>query len=337
MGLYQITPFFRKLVSLNFLKKTAIILIVFLAFASAHAQMFPWFTQYRSNMYLYNPAFCGTKRFIDFRLFYRNQWTGYKGAPKTYAASLNFRLAEGRVGIGGFAFNDEIGPFKTTYAGGTFAYHLKLEDVELSFGLQGIYMAQTFSGSKVTLHNSVDRAIDVESTSNVKGSDGSAGLVLLNDRFYLAIGANNLLGKEFVHFKGDGFHKGKYQNEMSLNVGAAYNYAEDPNFTFENSVMALYTKGVPLFFDYTLRLHIQKVLLTGVSIRVKDAIAVHLGFTIKNQFQIAYSYDIVTSPLRKYNSGSHELSLVFSSNMGRDKQKRGFNNRFLKQKFQYLL
>ena len=247
------------------------------------------------------------------------------------------RLSEGKVWLGGFAFNDEIGPFKTTYAGLTFAYHIKFDDVELSFGVQGIYMNQSFNGSKVTLHNSIDNTIDLASTSTIKGNDGSAGIVLINDRFYLGIGANNLIGKEMIYYQNDPLHKGKYKNEPTYNIGAAYNYAEDPNFTFENSVMALYTSGVPIYFDYTLRLHIQQILLTGISFRVKDAIALHLGVNIKNKLQIAYSYDIITSPLRKYNHGSHELSLVFSSNMGRDQKKRGFNNRFLRQKFQYLL
>ncbi len=288
-------------------------------------------------MYMYNPAFCGTKRLLDFRLFYRNQWDGFAGAPKTYAASLNLRLAEGKVGIGGFAFNDEIGPFKSTYAGGTFAFHIKLDDIELSFGLQGVYMNQIFNSSKVTLHNSVDKVVDFSNTSKVKGTDGSVGVLLINDRFYLGIGINNIIARQFIHYEGDPFYKAKYKNEPSYSVGAAYNYAENENYTFENSVMALYTSGVPFYFDYTLRLHIQKVLLTGISIRVKDAIALHLGVTVKNKLQIAYSYDIITSPLKKYNQNSHEISLVFSSNMGTDKKKRGFNNRFLKQKFQYLL
>lgn len=286
---------------------------------------------------MFNPAFCGTKRFLDFRMFYRNQWTGLEGAPKTYAASLNMRLAQGKVGLGGFAFNDGIGPFNTTYAALTFAYHLKFDDMELSFGAQGIYMNQRFDGTKVTLHNSVDKTMDLTSTARIKGMDGSFGVVLLNDRFYLGLGANNLIGKEMIYYQGDPFFKGKYKNEPSITLGAAYNYAEDPNYTFENSIMMLYTNGVPFYLDYTLRLHIQKVLLTGISVRLKDAIAVHLGVNLKNQFQIAYSYDIVTSPLRKFNSGSHEISLVFSSNMGRDQKKKGFNNRFLRQKFQYLL
>lgn len=286
---------------------------------------------------MFNPGFCGTKRFIDFRLFYRNQWTGYKGAPKTYAASFNMRYGEGKLGTGAFFFNDEIGPFKNTYTSLTFSYHLKFDDVELSLGLQGTYMQQIFNGSKVTLHNQIDQSIELHSTDKTTAYDGSFGIVLLNDRFYLGAAGVNFIGNEMIHYNGDPFYKGKYKNEASYSVAAGYNYAENPNYTFENSVMALYTSGVPFYIDYTLRLHINKVLLTGFSIRFKDAVAVHLGFNLKNQFQVAYSYDVVTSPLRKYEKGSHEISIVFSSDLGRNQTKRGFNGRFLKQKFQYLL
>jgi type IX secretion system PorP/SprF family membrane protein len=318
-------------------KKIVLIFLIALACSDTQAQMYPWFTQYRSNMYMYNPAFCGTKRFIDFRLFYRNQWNGFKGAPVTYASSLSMRLMDGAIGLGGFVFNDEIGPFKNINVGGTFAFHLRLDDVELSFGFQGNYLQQTFDGNKITLHNSIDRAINQTAIDKQSMYDGSFGVVLLNDRFYFGLAANNFVGNQMSHYAGDPFYNGKYKNETSYSVGVGYNYAENPNYTFENSIMALYTGGVPFYLDYTLRLHINKVLLTGISVRLQDAVALHLGFNIQNQFQVAYSYDIITSPLKKYSGGSHEISVVFSSNLGRDEKKKGFNGRFLKQKFQYLL
>ena len=322
---------------LHFLKKLVFIFVFVFTIFAGYSQQYPWFTQYRSNMYMFNPAFCGTKRFVDLRLFYRYQWAGYAGAPKTYAASFNMRYNDGKLGTGAFFFNDEIGPFKNTYTALTFAYHLKFDDVELSVGAQGSYMQQIFDGTKVTLHNQIDRSINQYAASKTTAYDGSFGIVLLNDRFYFGAGMNNLLGAEMLHFSGDPTHQGKYKNEPSYSIGAGYNYAENPNYTFENSLMTLYTPGIPFYVDYTLRLHIQKILLTGFSIRFKDAIALHLGLNIKNQFQIAYSYDLVTSPLSAYQSGSHELSIVFSSNLGRDQKRRGFNGRFLKQKFQYLL
>lgn len=286
---------------------------------------------------MFNPGFCGTKRFIDARIFYRNQWVGFDGAPKTYALSLNFRLLKGKLGAGAFVFQDNIGPFKTQNISGTVAYHLKMNDVELSLGAQGNYMLQSFNGSILTLHNQIDKSINLSTVTNSRNYDASLGLVVYNERFYVGIGANNIVGSELKYYAGDPFYKGKFKNEPAYSIGVGYNFAEDEDYVFENSLMSLYTKGAPFYLDYTIRMHVKGMFFCGASVRLRDAIALHAGVTLKNTFQIAYSYDIVTSPLRKYESGSHEIKLVYSSNLGRDKRKRGTNGRFLNKKFQYLL
>ena len=51
--------------------------------------------------------------------------------------------------------------------------------------------------------------------------------------------------------------------------------------------------------------------LLGASYRFKDAVVLVAGVRVKNRLKLAYSYDIVTSPLRTYNSGSHEIILSF--------------------------
>lgn len=318
------------------MKKRLFIFLIILG-SILKAQQYPWFTQYRSNLYMFNPGFCGTKRMVDARVFYRNQWVGFDGAPKTYALSLNFRYLKGKLGSGLFVFQDNIGPFKTQNISGTIAYHIKMNDVELSFGAQGNYISQTFTGSKVTLHNQIDKSINLSNSTQSNCYDGSAGLVIYNERFYVGAGVNNLIGSEMKYYKGDSFYKGKYKNEPSYSIGVGYNFAEDENYVFENSLMALYTKGAPFYMDYSIRMHIKTAMFCGLSLRLRDAIALHLGVTVRNSLQIGYSYDIVTSPLRKYESGSHEIKLVFSSNFGRDKRKRGTNGRFLNKKFQYLL
>lgn len=301
------------------------------------AQQYPWWSQYRNNQTLYNPAFCGTKRLIDVRINYRNQWTGFDGSPKTYALSLNSRLWKGRVGVGGFIFKDDIGPFKNINSSLTAAYHLKFADSEVSFGVQGNYLKTTFKGNEVTLRNQQDKAINQFVEDKAGNFDGSFGILYYNDRFHLGIGANNIASSKFEYYKSDSLKKGKYTNSPHYNLSAGFNYADDPDFTFENSVLAVFVPGVPFSFDYTLRLHMKKQIIAGFSFRLNDAIALHLGYTIKEKFQISYSYDIVTSPLRKYQNGSHELSLIFSSNMGTDVKRRGVDKRFIRQKYQYLI
>lgn len=325
------------MIKLNFLIRKYF-LIAFLVFSfGLNAQQYPWWTQYRSNQTLYNPAFCGTKRLVDIRINYRNQWTGYDGSPKTYALALNTRIWKGRIGLGGFIFKDDIGPFRNLASSFTAAYHLKFPDSELSFGAQGNYMKQKFVGTDITLRNQQDKAINQYVEDKAGGFDGSFGLLYFNDRFHLGIGANNISSTKLEHYKTDSLKKGSFTNVPHYNVSAGFNYADNTDYTFENSVLAVFVPGVPISFDYTLRLHMKKQLIAGFSFRLGDAIALQLGYTIKEKIQITYSYDFVTSPLRKYQKGSHELTLIFSSNMGTDKKRRGADKRFLKQRYQYLI
>ena len=317
-------------------RKKLIFIFVIIS-CSAFAQQYPWWTQYRNNQTLYNPAFCGTKRLVDIRINYRNQWTGYEGAPKTYALSLNSRLWKGRIGLGGFMFKDDIGPFKTINSSVTAAYHLKFSDSELSFGVQGNYLKTSFNGNDITLRHQQDKAINQHTTDKTGTFDGSFGLLYYNDRFHLGVGANNIASSKLEFYKNDSLKKGIYTSAPHYNISAGFNWAENPEFTFENSVLAVYVPGVPFSFDYTLRVHMKKQLIAGFSFRLNDAVALHLGCTIKDKFQITYSYDILTSPLRKYQSGSHELTLIFSSMMGTDQKRRGLDKRFIKQKYQYLI
>jgi len=317
--------------------RSYLIAVVLFTALCGSAQQYPWWSQYSTNQTLLNPGFCGTKRLVDVRINYRNQWTGFDGSPKTYVLALNSRLWKGRLGVGGFLFKDDIGPFRNFNTSLTFAYHLKFADSELSFGIQGNYMSQSFIGTDVTLRNQQDKAVNQYITDKVNNFDGSFGIVYFNDRFHIGVAANNIASSKFEHYKSDSLKNGKYTNAPHYNLSAGFNWADNIDYTFQNSILAVYVPGVPFSFDYTLMLHIKKQIMAGASFRVNDAIVLHLGCTIRGNFQIAYSYDIVTSPLRTYQKGSHEIKLVFSSNLGTDKKKRGFNGRFLKQRFQYLL
>jgi type IX secretion system PorP/SprF family membrane protein len=318
------------------IRKSFIFIFIVVSYVG-FAQQYPWWSQYRNNQTLYNPAFCGTKRVIDIRINYRNQWTSFDGAPKTYALSLNSRLWKGRVGLGGFIFKDDIGPFKNINSSLTAAYHLKFADSEISFGVQGNYLRTSFNGNNITLRHQQDKAINQYATDKTGTFDGSFGLLYYNDRFHLGVGANNIASSKMEFYKNDSLKKGKYTNAPHYNISAGFNWADNPEFTFEHSVLAVYVPGVPFSFDYTLRVHMKKQLIAGFSFRLNDAVALNVGYTIKENFQINYSYDIVTSPLRKYQNGSHEITLIFSSMMGTDKKRRGLDKRFIKQRYQYLI
>mgnify|MGYP002146308612 CR=1 FL=1 len=53
----------------------------------------------------------------------------------------------------------------------------------------------------------------------------------------------------------------------------------------------------------------KKEIWAGLVYRHKDAISVLLGYMYKDYLMIGYSYDITTTSIRKYSSGTHELML----------------------------
>ena len=140
------------------MRKGVLIIFVIIAWFNSTAQQLQLSTNYILNNYAYNPAIAGSKSHSVVNLNYRNQWTGFDGAPKTYVLSVNSRLLKGKMGVGAFMFNDEIGPFKTLNASLNAAYHLKFPDSEFSLGIQGNYLKQRFEIENNMMFDVVIRA-----------------------------------------------------------------------------------------------------------------------------------------------------------------------------------
>ena len=316
-------------------------LIVFVLLLSVvKGQQYPFITQYRGNLYLFNPAFSGTKRWIDARASYRQQWTGFSGSPSTAALCFNIRYLKGKMGSGIMIFNDKIGPFVNNYFSGNVAYHIKMADTELSFGFSLAYTIFQFNPSLITLRHQIDAAVDLSSsTLSQKKLEGTFGLLYYNDRFFLSVSMVNLFvaNYKFTYSNPD-FYRGNYNNENQIIFGAGYNFGENPDYVWENTFWVMSGKAMPLFLDYSLRLHIHKTGIVGFSIRPGNALAFHIGLTMFDRFQITYSYDLLVSKLKAAQQGSHEINLVFSiENRQTNSKKSGVDKKFLRQKYQYLL
>lgn len=277
-----------------------------------------------------NPGITGTKRTVDARLNHRMQWVGYDGAPTTSTFSAHGRLFKGKVGAG-FSFkSDNVGPAKQTEIGLNGAYHLKFPDVELSLGVGGNYTKYEMDGSKITIHNSQDIAINQTLNASVWVPDASFGLYLYNDRFHLGMSALHLTQSKAEFYKNDTAKEGLVQYVTHANFSLGYNYSPNIDYIFENTLLVSYASGAPITLNITSRLHYKGLVFAGASIRPKDAIALHVGATIKEFVQVSYSYDILTSNVSKYSKGTHEIMLSFSHSIFSRR------NRFIHERYSYM-
>ncbi len=120
------------------------------------AQQLPIYSQYVLNGFMINPAMAGYDGYTAVNLTYRQQWLGFAEAPKTYSASFQTRLyrkshkivssplnrgnmlvpsTKGRVGLGAYVLNDVNANVGRTGLSFTYAYHIILDNQQLSFGL----------------------------------------------------------------------------------------------------------------------------------------------------------------------------------------------------------
>ena len=301
---------------------------------SANALLHPIQTQQRFS----NPAVVGTKRLIDARMNYRAQWVGFDGAPVTQSVSLNSRLMNGSMGLGINYFNDKTGPTKRSDLGFAYSYHALFDDVELSAGLAYERLTYLVDGTLLNLHVPFDNVIDLSTTQKKKVSNASAGLLFYNDRFHIGLSILNLLEPTINFFpESDPVHKTTIHMVPHFYGSLGYNWSGQEDWIWENSLQVLYAQANPMNIDYSLRLHYKQKVFGGISIRLRDAIAFHMGATFNDQFHISYSYDIITSDMRTGQSGSHEIMLAYSSNLGKGGKKSKYDNsRFRRQKYGFM-
>jgi type IX secretion system PorP/SprF family membrane protein len=296
------------------------------------AQQLPYYTQFSSNLFMLNPAVAGTKGAINANIDYRMQWVGYEGAPRTASVSLHSRLANGKMGVGAYLLQDKVGPSQQTNIGGVYAYHIHFPDCELSAGLAGNYTSYTLVGDRMTLHNTQDPAANQFVTATTSVADAHAGIYLYNDRFHIGFSALHLMKAQAKFYKGDGGKNGTIQYVTQYYSTLGYNYSVSQDCIYENTLFVNYIKGVPLMVDYTLRLHIKQKFITGFSIRLRDAIAIHAGVTL-DDFQVCYAYDILINRFRNNSSGSHEIMIKYNFSR-HDNDKNGpRTSKFARQKY----
>ena len=83
------------------------------------------------------------------------------------------------------------------------------------------------------------------------------------------------------------------------------------NLKLKPSAMVKMVKGSPISLDLNGSLFINDTFEIGLSWREGDSIDAILGVQATPDIRIGYAYDHTLTNLGQYNSGSHELMLLF--------------------------
>jgi type IX secretion system PorP/SprF family membrane protein len=102
-----------------------------------------------------------------------------------------------------------------------------------------------------------------------------------------------------------------------LTGGYVFTFNGNDNFKLKPAFMAKGVEGAPVSIDLTTNVLINNRFEAGVGYRVDDSVSGLVGFYVTPTLRIGYSYDYTLSNLRSFNSGSHEVFVLFDLDLGR--------------------
>ncbi len=282
-----------------------------LCLSKLYSQQLSQMTQHMYMKSILNPAATGTERFLNASLWNRTQWVGFEGAPRTQILSINSSIFEKRSGIGGFLFNDAVGPINNTGVSASYSYKLPVtRDIKLALGLGFIVSYYSVNGNELDLRDQVDNLADQTQSSSTIVPEASTGLYLFHKDFYFGISAINLVNSKTPVFENTSVG-GAMPRVLHFNVIGGYEYRIDKDVSLLPSIYFSKAENNPGQADFNLRLDYSRKVQIGISYRTQDAMALLLNIRFLKLFHVSYSYDLQFSELQEYSNGSHEISLGY--------------------------
>lgn len=302
----------------NILKATLTSIIILICLNVAQSQQDPMFTQYMFNQVTVNPGYAGSGEVANVMALNRQQWAGFDGAPKTFNIAANAPIPKIKCGVGFSLITDKIGPTKQTGFFVDYAYHLKVsEKGKLGMGLKGgfTYYKVNLMDIQTTTDNDVAFSRNID--GDIKANFGIGFFYYTND-FYAGFSIPKLLKNDLT--------TGYSVNNEKLSVSERHYYfiagkVFDLNekLKFRPSLLTKINKGAPIQIDLTANFILNEKIWLGAMYRIGDAIGAMVQVQLIKTLRVGYAYDLTTTHLRRYNSGTHEIMVSFDFFTGKNK------------------
>lgn len=299
---------------LKYLITTALILMA----VKSSAQQDPMFTHYMYNMSVINPAYATDNAdVLNLGGLYRAQWVGAVGGP-TSGTFFAHKPISKRVELGISVVHDQIGDVvNENNVFVDFAYVLPVsEKTKLSFGAKAgaTFFDTNFNGFEYT-----DPELDPAFANNISKvfPNIGAGMYLFGENYYAGISVPNLLMTKHLERQDGIIADGVEAMHYFITGGYVFTFNGNDNFKLKPAFMAKAVSGAPLSIDFTTNVLINNKFELGVGYRHGNSVSGLTSFYLTPTLRVGYSYDYTLTNLRNFNSGSHEVFLLFDIDFGK--------------------
>jgi type IX secretion system PorP/SprF family membrane protein len=297
-------------------KITYIVLMAFLLCgSSAFAQQDPMYTQYMNQILSINPAYAGSKGVTSASVIVREQWAGWEGNPRTQTFFIHSPLNTS-MGLGGSIVNDKIGIVNILGVFGDYSYTITYpKEKYLSFGLKVGFSFFDAPLSSLWLGNDQP---DDPAFRDIKFKflpNAGVGVYFSTPDYYAGFSIPKLITNRISP---DDVSTGTVSRE-EIHAFFMGGYVFDVNriLKFKPYFMVRVTPNAPISADVTAQFVFYERIWLGATYRVGNAFGFMLQAKVTPQLKIGYAYDLTTSELGAYNSGTHEILVNFDFSFGR--------------------
>ena len=273
---------------------------------SGFAQQDAQYTQYMYNTININPAYAGSRGVMSVFGLHRTQWVGLDGAPTTNTFSLNTPISNSNLGVGFSLVNDRIGPTSDNTISSDILYTIPMNEVyKLSFGVKASGNIFNLDTDKLDPAQANDP--NLQNFNNEFSPNFGAGVYLHSDKLYLGLSVPNFMQDS----KYNDNEVAVFQERMNFYFIGGYVFDVSPSIKFKPAFLTKMVTGSPLQVDASANFLFFDKFMLGGAYRWDAAVSALAGFQVTDGLFIGYSYDMETTQLRRYNSGSHEVFLRF--------------------------
>ncbi|MAB49423.1 MULTISPECIES: PorP/SprF family type IX secretion system membrane protein [Winogradskyella] len=294
------------------------------------------------NYYLIHPSMAGVANCAKVRLTARQQWFGVDDAPSLQTLSINGRVGDTPVGVGGILFNDSNGYHSTLGGYATFAYHLMFSRNEidlnmLSFGINAGFLQYKVDAS--TWLGPGDEFDPLATSGTATNFNIDAGFSYHFLDFYAHFTAKNILENDGINWNRNG-DQWEFRNLRTYLFSTGYTFSKfGSDWSYEPSIMYMYRDATEeSSIDINAKVYREMdfgkvwgglsyrrsldgaefVDGSGVSSQKLQYFTPFIGVDYNN-FVFAYTYSYQANTVNFNTGGFHQITLGYNFNCKREK------------------
>ena len=271
-------------------------LSVLLSYTTVNSQSYSVVSTYPLHQSYFNPAALNWDSDLNISLLSRKQWVGFTGSPFTTFLSAGGYMPKVKAAAGMVTSFYSIGFSRESRIELQLAKRFVTENLNIQIGVSPSFVSLTYENPQWITINPVQPDPSIPASSRDAGISLSAGVGVWNNSFFAFAGSQHItepvLGD--INFS--------YRRSYSLSLG--YNM---PVGSGAMIIPSLFLEADHYSAQVQADLRVlARNIIAGVGYRHNDAIIVSGGYQGK-KIRAGYAYDITTSRLRNFSSGSHEL------------------------------